>query len=132
MMQDEGVHAASRPSVFVLSSGHPTVALLRRIRRTGVDVSGVSEHPDVVLRECEEHRCSLLIALLEPGLFPRTLLSRCDELGVRVIGVVANSRHRDWAALLPLCETVWLYAPSRIYQQLLGGYREAPKLHIAD
>lgn len=117
--------------VHILGRGRSTVAMLRRIRAAGFVVAGVSESTDWMLAECEAGGCNLLAALLEPNLMTRTLLQRCDELDIRVVGVLGNQRHRDWAALLPLCETVWLFAPASYYARTLRGYREGTVARFA-
>lgn len=111
-----------RASLAVVALSQSSVTILRRLRASGFSSVSVFEHVDSALREAEAHAIDTLLVLLEPELFSREQLHRADVIGVRVLGVVAHKRHRLWATLLPLNETVWLYAPHSAYRRALSMF----------
>lgn len=111
-----------RQSVAILATGRSALTILRRVKQAGYSAVSVFDSANALLTACKSQGFSRVLAILEPELFTRDALHQLDELGVITVGVVAHNRHRSWSQLLPLCETVWLFALGPAYRTRLDGY----------
>lgn len=57
-----------------------------------------------------------VIALAEPDLLPTDLLFEIDLSASAVLALVANRRHRLWAQMIGLEDTLWVFAPADGYK----------------
>lgn len=112
----------SRVSVVVLAPGRSAQTVMRRVTAAGYSVAAVLDDADAALQRCEQGCDTVVLSLVEPSLLSREALHAFDLRGVRVIGVVSHQRHRAWARLLPLLETVWLFAPPPHYKNVLSRH----------
>jgi len=117
------VRPRARRAVAVFATGRNAATMLSRVTAAGCESITVFERAEDFIAEFTADRFDLVVAMLEPTILSRESLHQLDLLGVRTVGVVAHHRHRAWAALLPLRETVWLFAPASMYrrQMLVGG-----------
>lgn len=111
-----------RHAVAVLATGRHASIILSRVRRAGFDLCSICSSPEMLLSMCEANNVSRVVAVLEPDLLTRQTLHQLDERDIATVGVVVNNRHRSWARLLPLLETVWLFAPPSSYRLQIEGY----------
>lgn len=111
-----------RHSVAVLASGRQASIILRRLRLAGYTDCSVCSSAEMLLTMCETNSVTRVVAVLEPELLTRKTLQQLDERGMLSVGVVVNNRHRSWGRLLPLLETVWLFATPSTYRTHIEGY----------
>lgn len=106
----------SRKRVIILATGTSALTVLNRAKKAGFASVTMFESAEEALSDGRINRGDIVLALLESSILTRDALNQCDKLGARTIGVVAHHRHRAWARLLPLRETVWLFAPAPMYR----------------
>lgn len=111
-----------RQSVAILATGRSALTIMRRVKLAGYSAVSVFDSADALLTACKTQGFSRVLAILEPELFTRDALHQLDQLGVITVGVVAHNRHRSWSQLLPLYETVWLFALGPAFRTRLDGY----------
>lgn len=72
-----------------------------------------------------------VIALAEPDLLPTDLLFEIDLSSSAVLALVANRRHRLWAQMIELEDTLWVFAPAEAYKTVVRErVRLAHKLDV--
>lgn len=113
----------ARSTVAVLATGRSATTVLNRVKAAGYESIAVFESAEDFISQFTAERFDVVVAMLEPTTLSRESLHQLDLWGLRTVGVVAHHRHRNWGVLLPLKETVWLFAPASMYrrQMLLGG-----------
>lgn len=113
---------ARGPRIAVLAGERSAPVVVKRLTAAGfrrvtvvADIAEVIDGPPAA-------RADSIVVLLEPDLINREQLYSCDLHEISVLGLTAHRQHRVWAQLLPLCETLWLYAPPAQYQRALRAF----------
>jgi cation diffusion facilitator CzcD-associated flavoprotein CzcO len=115
----------TRQRVAVVASGRSAVTMLSRAKSAGCESVALFDRTGDLLAQENPQQYTVVIALLEPHIITREDLHALDSFGMRTIGVVGHHRHRTWAALLPLNEAVWLFAPPKMYRRQMMGLDRA-------
>lgn len=113
--------SSPRASIAIVATGRSSLTMMTRTTSAGYASVSIFEHSERALEEAQRGRISAVLALLEPQLLSREQLHQFDLLGIGVGGVIAHARHQSWSELLPLMETVWLFAPGLYYRKLIQG-----------
>jgi len=107
------------PHIAVLAREQSGAIVVRRLTAAGYRRVSVVPDADAITSAPPEARADIVVALLEPALLSRKQLYTCDLTDIALLGLTAHRRHRVWAELLPLQETIWLYAAPSQYRKAL-------------
>ena len=110
---------SNSPQLAVLADDYRAGIMLRRLTSAGYRRVTVVTDATEVMSSPLGARPECVLAVLEPTLLNREQLLAFDQLGIAALGITAHRRHRMWAELLPLCETLWLFAPVTLYRRTL-------------
>lgn len=118
-------------TVLLLCTQATQSVALRRLARAQIRVGTVVFDAASCRERMQTENYDAVIALAEPDLLPTDLLFEIDLSSSAVLALVANRRHRLWAQMIELEDTLWVFAPAEAYKTVVRErVRLAHKLDV--